>query len=61
MLLVKEIVKFAIEWLVFQNGLLNGAHSIWYIKLPWFYNDTPEKNSSLNSHSNEPWINEWSS
>ena len=33
--LVKEIIKFAIESLVFQNRLLNGAHSIWDIKFPW--------------------------
>ena len=33
--LVKEIIKFPIESLVFQNRLLNGAHSIRDIKLPW--------------------------
>ena len=35
--LVKEIIKFTIESLVFQNRLLNGAHSIWDIKLPWYH------------------------
>ena len=27
------------------------------IYLYWFRNDTPEKNNTLNDHSNEPWIN----
>ena len=27
------------ESLVFQNRLLNSAHSIWVIKLPWSYSD----------------------
>ena len=31
--LAKEIVKFAFESLVFQNKLLNGAHSIWDVEL----------------------------
>ena len=35
--LVKEIVKFAIETLKFQNSLFDGVHSIWDIKLPWAY------------------------
>ena len=34
--LVKEIVKFAIGSLVFQNSLLNAAYSISDIKLLWY-------------------------
>lgn len=30
---IKEIVRLAL----FQNTLLNGAHWIWYIELPWEY------------------------
>ena len=33
--LIKENVNFTIESLVFPNRLLNGAHSISDIKLPW--------------------------
>ena len=32
----KTTVKFVIESLVFQNRLLNAAHSTWDIKLPWY-------------------------
>ena len=34
--LVKEIINFAIQSLVFQSRLLNGAHSISDIKLPCY-------------------------
>ena len=37
MRLVKGIVKFAVESLVFRNRLVNGTHSILNIKLPWVY------------------------
>ena len=32
----KRTVKFVIESLVFQNRLLNAAHSIWDIKISWY-------------------------
>ena len=55
--LVQEIIKFTIEPLVFQNRPLNGAHSIWDIKLPW-------KNQTIirdfnSENRNATWVSKW--
>ena len=42
------------------QGLLKIKHSkmLQAINLYWFHNNASEKNKSINSYSNEPWINE---
>ena len=42
------------------QGLLKIKHAkmLQAINLYWFHNNVSEKNKSINSYSNEPWINE---